>query len=102
MNKQYGGNEGEIEPDWVKQERELFKTHRDTNNDNVMDREELSNWILPPEYDHSLNEAKHLIHEADSNKDKRLSRDEIVEHYKLFVASQATNHGQALYDKEEL
>ena len=68
LNKQYGGNEGEEEPDWVKQERELFKTHRDTNNDNVMDREELANWILPPEYDHSLNEAKHLIHEADSNK----------------------------------
>jgi hypothetical protein len=33
-----------------------------------MDREEIAAWILPNDYDHTLNEAKHLIHEADENK----------------------------------
>jgi hypothetical protein len=33
-----------------------------------MDREEVANWILPNDFDHTLNEAKHLIFEADENK----------------------------------
>lgn len=57
-----------VEPDWIKNEKEQFKTIRDKNNDNVLDREEIANWILPADYDHTLNEAKHLIFEADENK----------------------------------
>lgn len=32
-----------------------------------MDREEVGEWILPSEFDHSLAESKHLIHETDAN-----------------------------------
>ena len=53
--------------DWVRIERDQFKFFRDKNNDNVLDREEISNWILPYDFDHTLNEAKHLIYEADEN-----------------------------------
>lgn len=33
-----------------------------------MDFGEVAQWILPREVDHADNEAKHLIHETDSNK----------------------------------
>ncbi len=92
----------EPEPDWIRNERENFKTFRDKNNDGIMDREEVANWVLPPDYDHTLNEAKHLMYEADENKDGKLSKDEIIDKYNLFVASQATAYGQAIMDKEEL
>lgn len=90
------------EPDWVKTERENFKIHRDKNSDNVMDREELADWILPTDFDHSLMEAKHLVHEADANGDGKLTKEEILEKYSVFVASQATSYGHAIYEKNEL
>ena len=58
----------ENEPEWVQNERSHFKELRDINKDNVMDREELANWILPNDFDRSLSEAQHLIYEADENK----------------------------------
>lgn len=60
--------EDEAEPEWIQVEIENFKLFRDKNKDNVLDREEVNDWILPSDYDHSLNEAKHLIYEADENK----------------------------------
>ena len=61
-------NQNEEEPDWVKTEREQFGNYRDKNGDGKMDHEEVKNWIIPPNYDHSEAEAKHLIHESDLNK----------------------------------
>ena len=58
-------NQEEDEPDWVTSEREEFPNTRDKNNDGKMDREELADWIIPDDYDHSDAEAKHLIFEAD-------------------------------------
>jgi hypothetical protein len=49
-------------------DRENFIKYRDANGDGKMDRDEVSNWILPTDYDHTLAEAKHLIYEADSDK----------------------------------
>ena len=79
MKKQEGKEDeksgsDENEPDWIKLEKENFKTLRDLNKDNVMDRDEIADWILPVEYDHSLSEAKHLIHEADENKVATISK----------------------------
>ncbi len=56
------------EPEWVKTEREHFSKHRNKNSDGLLDKEEISNWISPPDYDHVHAEAKHLIYEADTNK----------------------------------
>lgn len=94
--------EGAEEPDWVKHERDHFKSMRDKNNDGVLDREEISNWILPSDFDHTLNEAKHLIFEADVNEDGKLTKEEILDKYKLFVSSQATAYGEAIYEHEDL
>ena len=56
-------------------------------------------WIMPDDYDHSVSESQHLIHEADANRDGVLSKQEILDKYELFVASQATDFGPALHDE---
>ena len=68
----------------------------------MLDREEVADWILPNDFDHSLIEAKHLVHETDANRDGKLTKDEILEKYSVFVASTATGYGHAIYDKSEL
>ena len=66
-------NKDEEEPEWVKNERVQFSSHRDQNGDNKMDSDEVKHWILPPNYDHSQAEAKHLIYESDADKVRYLS-----------------------------
>ena len=58
----------EEEPEWVKTEREQFSEFRDKNKDGKMDMAETKDWILPSDYDHAVSEAKHLVHESDSDK----------------------------------
>merc|ERR1711902_392187 len=83
-------SEGAEEPDWVSTEREQFSQFRDRNGDGVMDLEEVEAWIIPPDYDHSEAEAKHLLFEADIDHDNLLTKDEILEKYDIFVGSQVT------------
>lgn len=61
-------NQDGEEPEWVKSEREQFNTYRDKNSDGKMDHEEVKDWIIPPDYDHTDAESKHLIYESDTNK----------------------------------
>jgi Ca2+-binding EF-hand superfamily protein len=92
---------GAEEPEWVKTEREQFSEYRDQNKDGKMDKEEIKSWILPDNYDHAEAEAKHLMYEADTDKDDKLTEDEIVEKYDVFVGSQATDFGEALVRHDE-
>jgi len=95
------GEEGEGEPDWVISEREQFEKFRDRNQDGFLDLEEVRAWIIPPDYDHSEAEAKHLVFEADEDQDNQLTKEEILEKYDLFVGSQATDFGEALTRHDE-
>lgn len=52
----------------MKTEREQFNSFRDKNKDGKMDRSEVMEWIIPPDYDHSEAEAKHLMHESDADR----------------------------------
>lgn len=89
------------EPEWVKTEKEQFSLFRDVNKDGKMDKDEVANWILPPDYDHVSSEASHLISESDKDKDGKLTKEEMVDKYELFVGSQATDFGEALKMKHE-
>ena len=113
------------EPEWVKTEREQFAEFRDKNHDGRMDPTETRDWILPSDYDHAEAEARHLLYESDRDKvppcrrrasltlinravinggvlqDGKLSKEEIVEKYDLFVGSQATDFGEALVRHDE-
>ena len=89
------------EPDWVATEREQFKSYRDQNHDGKLDLEEVKAWIMPEDYNHADAEARHLVYEADDDKDGELSKDEIVNHHDKFVGSQATDWGEALKRHDE-
>lgn len=100
----FRGTEADTEeelPDWVKNEKEQFAMYRDKNGDGFMDGEEVKNWILPPDFDHSEAEARHLIYESDQDADQRLTAAEILNKYDLFVGSQATDFGEALVRHDE-
>lgn len=93
--------EEDEEPDWVKTEREQFMEFRDKNKDGYMDQQEVQDWIIPPDYDHSEAEGKHLISEADLDRDGKLTKEEVLNKYDLFVGSQATDFGEALMRHDE-
>ncbi|XP_008071888.2 reticulocalbin-1 [Carlito syrichta] len=84
------------EPDWVLSEREQFSEFRDLNKDGKLDKDEIRHWILPQDYDHAQAEARHLVYESDRNKDEKLTKEEVLENWNMFVGSQATNYGEDL------
>lgn len=88
--------------EWLQDERFKFRNHLDINHDNFLDRSELSTWISQTELiDHSVAEAKHLMQNSDSNRDHRLTKEEILAAYDEFVNSHATDFGEALRSHEE-
>uniref|UniRef100_O43852-5 Isoform 5 of Calumenin n=1 Tax=Homo sapiens TaxID=9606 RepID=O43852-5 len=74
---------------------------RDERRFKMADKEETKDWILPSDYDHAEAEARHLVYESDQNKDGKLTKEEIVDKYDLFVGSQATDFGEALVRHDE-
>ncbi|KAK4025254.1 calumenin-A [Daphnia magna] len=97
----YRGVKHEDEPDWVRNEREQFQNYRDKNKDGHLDPDEVKQWIIPPDFDHSEAEAKHLIQESDADADGQLTKEEIINKYDVFVGSQATDFGEALNRHDE-
>lgn len=95
------GEEGDEEPEWVRNERETFGSFRDKDKDGYMNHDEVRDWIIPPDFDHSEAEARHLVYEADTDADGKLSKEEILNKYDLFVGSQATDFGEALTRHDE-
>lgn len=95
------GGEGDEEPDWVSAEREQFSLYRDKDGDGFMDTDEVRNWIIPGEFDHAEAEARHLIFESDIDADQKLTKNEVLNKYDLFVGSQATDFGEALSRHDE-
>lgn len=100
MYSDHGKDSSQV-PDWVLREKEQFKEYRDKNGDGFLDKEEIRFWILPPDYDHSEAEARHLMSESDTDKDGYLTKVEILDNYDLFVGSQATDFGEALMGHDE-
>lgn len=92
---------GETEPDWVLNEKRHFSEFRDLNKDGFLDGGEVAQWILPGEVDHADNEAKHLIHETDTDKDEKITKKEILANWNMFVGSQATNYGEDLTKRHD-
>uniref|UniRef100_A0A8C3SVM4 EF-hand domain-containing protein n=1 Tax=Chelydra serpentina TaxID=8475 RepID=A0A8C3SVM4_CHESE len=97
----YTPESGEPEPEWVQSERQQFLDFRDLDRDGRLDRAEIGHWILPQDYDHPEVEAKHLLFESDKDKDERLTKQEILDNWNMFVGSQATNYGEDLTRKHD-
>lgn len=83
--------------DWLRNEKSKFLTQIDSNHDSYLDKSELARAVSRSEmHDQVITEAQHLMHSADSNKDHRLSKEEILLAYHEFVNSHATDFGEAL------
>jgi len=90
--------------EWFQVESDRFKNDYDLNKDGQLDRQEMKKWLVPDLDDTAKDEMEHLFSEADKNHDAKLSYDEIVNEYNLFVGSEATNYGEHLekFSHEEL
>ncbi|XP_033826685.2 LOW QUALITY PROTEIN: reticulocalbin-3 [Periophthalmus magnuspinnatus] len=97
----YSEEDGESEPDWVQTERKHFSEFRDFNKDGFLDKDEVAQWVLPGEVDHADNEAKHLIHETDTDKDEKITKKEILATERWFVGSRPTNYGEDLTKRHD-
>lgn len=93
--------DGPEEPEWFVREKEHFASNRDINQDGYLDKEELGHWLVPTHYDPVEAEAAHLIHEADTDGDQLLTKDEILHSQDVFVGSLATEFGKALKRHDE-
>jgi len=86
-----------------KSEEEHFQSY-DTNKDGKLDATEITKWVMPGFTESAGQEADHLMKESDKNKDKKLTVQEILDQYELWVGSQATDYGKHLDEmkKDEL
>jgi len=91
----------EEEPDWVKEERKTFSEQRDHDKDGFLNFNEVKEWIVPDNIDLVLAEAHHLVVTVDADMDGKLTRDEILDRYDVFVGSQATQYGDLLNRHDE-
>lgn len=98
----FPGVEPNEEPNFIISEKEQFKTYRDKDGDGYLDIEEVKDWILPDNFDHAEAESRHLVYESDSDADGKLTKEEILAKYDLFVGSQATDFGEAIMKHDEL
>ncbi|KAE9544878.1 hypothetical protein AGLY_000421 [Aphis glycines] len=98
----FPGVEPNEEPNFIKSEIEQFKTYRDKDGDGFLDIGEIKDWILPDNFDHAEAESRHLVYESDSDADGKLTKEEILAKYDLFVGSQATDFGEAIMKHDEL
>ncbi|XP_031836755.1 calumenin B scf [Nomia melanderi] len=101
IGEMYDGTDAKEEPEWVKNEKEHFSMYRDKDGDGFLDFEEVKAWINPADFDHAEVESRHLIYEADTDADQKLTKEEILEKYDVFVGSQATDFGAALARHDE-
>lgn len=86
-------------PDWIETEKKAFLSHRDKDGDGNIDLEELREWLHPDGVTPALAEAKHLIAMSDSDKDGLLTPNEIINNFRVFVGSQATDYGRMLHSE---
>ncbi|PAA53318.1 hypothetical protein BOX15_Mlig011400g1, partial [Macrostomum lignano] len=86
--------EGKKLPKWVVKEEEFFKMNLDLNKDGSLDADEVYKWIVPEDIDHSKRESKHLFEAADEDRDKFLSKDEVMKNWETFVGHRATHYGE--------
>ncbi|KAJ8402561.1 hypothetical protein AAFF_G00366440 [Aldrovandia affinis] len=92
----FNPEDGESEPEWVTTEKKQFAEFRDLNKDGALDASEVSKWIIPEGIDHAENEARHLIHETDRDKDGSLSLSEILDKTQFLSSSSMTDYGDLM------
>ena len=76
-----------------------FRGTLDSNDDKYLDVRELRNYLYPLGKTFLQNEARHIMHNADTNKDNVLSYEEVRENYLHFQRNKDNPVIQALHDE---
>uniref|UniRef100_A0A336K9U9 Reticulocalbin-3 n=1 Tax=Culicoides sonorensis TaxID=179676 RepID=A0A336K9U9_CULSO len=81
-------------------EKDKFDNDFDKNKDGFLTGNEILSWMLPSSDEIATEEVDHLFVGSDDDHDERLSYDEIINNYDLFVGSEATEYGEHLQNIE--
>ena len=73
-----------------------FRDEFDVDNNGFLTGDEIFRWMDPDNTEDAHDEADHLMGECDSNKDDKLSAQEIINNHDLWVESDATDYGKKL------
>lgn len=96
-----GDNAKNHDKEWLISEKEKFDNDFDKDHDGFLNKNEILSWIVPSNEDVATEEVSHLFAASDENHDDRLSYDEIIDKYDIFVGSEATDYGDHLQNIEE-
>lgn len=86
--------------EWLISEKDRFDVF-DNDKDGFLNHNEILSWIIPSNEEVAIEETSHLFVAADEDHDDRLSYDEIIDKYDIFVGSEATDYGDHLQNIEE-
>lgn len=96
-----GGQAKNHDKEWLLGEKDKFDQDFDKDHDGYLNHNEILSWVVPSNEEVATEEVNHLFAAADDDHDDRLSYDEIIEKYDIFVGSEATDYGDHLQNIEE-
>ncbi|XP_058819013.1 reticulocalbin-2 [Topomyia yanbarensis] len=82
--------------EWLITEKDRFDNDFDKDGDGYLNGNEILSWILPSNEEVAEDEVAHLFASSDEDHDDRLSYEEIIDKYDVFVGSEATDYGDHL------
>lgn len=101
--REFIGDQGKNhDKEWLVLEKEKFDKDFDKDGDGYLNHIEILSWIVPSNEEVANEEVDHLMVASDDNHDDRLSYDEIIDKYEVFVGSEATDYGDHLQNIDEL
>lgn len=84
--------------EWLITEKDRFDNDFDKDGDGYLNGNEILSWILPSNEEVAEDEVAHLFVSSDEDHDDRLSYQEIIDKYDIFVGSEATDYGDHLHN----
>ncbi|XP_071946112.1 45 kDa calcium-binding protein-like [Antedon mediterranea] len=87
------------EDEWVRERRKEFEQHIDLNKDGKADVEELGKYMDPRNRIHAESEAQNLIIMADDNQDDKISLQEVLDNYNIFIGSKLVHFDWKVHDE---
>ncbi|XP_049530318.1 reticulocalbin-2 [Anopheles darlingi] len=91
-----GDNAKDHDKEWLVVEMDRFKHDFDKDNDGYLNGNEILSWVVPSNDEVASDEVDHLFVASDDDHDDRLSHQEIIDKYDIFVGSEATDYGDHL------
>ncbi|XP_012275235.1 reticulocalbin-2 isoform X2 [Orussus abietinus] len=86
--------------EWLIIEKDKFDNELDKDKDGRLDLNEILAWLVPSNEDIATDEVDHLFAVSDDDHDDQLTFKEVLDHYDIFVGSEALDYGDHLHDIE--